>query len=102
ARVVNLIKDDPAVANVTAFTGGPGAANSGFLYLALKPLDQRKISATEVIGRIRPKLGAVRGASAFVQAGQDLRIGGRQSSSQYQYTIQSDTLDDLVKCAPIL
>jgi multidrug efflux pump len=102
AQFVNLIKDDPAVANVTAFTGGNGPANSGFIYLALKPLKERKISATELINRLRPKLGSVRGASVFLQAGQDLRIGGRQSSSQYQYTIQSDNLDDLVKWGPIL
>lgn len=101
-RFVNLIKDDPAVANVTAFTGGNGAANSGFLYLALKPLEQRKASASEVIARLRPKLGVVRGATVFVQPGQDLRIGGRQSNAQYQYTIQSDNLDDLVKWGPIL
>jgi multidrug efflux pump len=102
ARFVNLIKDDPAVANVTAFTGGNGAANSGFLYMALKPLRERKITASQLINRLRPKLSSVPGASVFVQAGQDLRLGGRQSSSQYQYTIQSDNLDDLVKWGPIL
>jgi multidrug efflux pump len=103
ARIVSLVKDDPAVANVTAFTGGNnGAANSGFIYMALKPLNERKISASQIITRLRPKLAVVRGASVFVQAGQDLRIGGRQSSSQYQYTVQSDNLDDLVKWGPIL
>jgi len=102
AQFVNLIKDDPAVANVTAFVGGNGPANSGFLYLALKPLEQRKISASQLINRLRPKLGAVPGATVFVQAGQDLRIGGRQSSSQFQYTIQSDNLDDLVQWGPTL
>jgi multidrug efflux pump len=103
ARIVTLVKDDPAVASVTAFTGGNnGAANSGFIYMALKPLGERKIAASQVITRLRPKLAVVRGASVFVQAGQDLRIGGRQSSSQYQYTVQSDNLDDLVKWGPIL
>jgi multidrug efflux pump len=101
-RFVNLIKDDPAVANVTAFTGGNGAANSGFIYMALKPLEERKMNASQIINRLRPKLGGVPGASVFIQAGQDLRIGGRQSNSQYQYTIQSDTLDDLVTWGPIL
>ena len=101
-RFVNLIKDDPAVANVMAFTGGGGAANSGFIYMGLKPLDQRRISSSQVINRLRPKLAQVPGASVFVQAGQDLRIGGRQSNAQYQYTIQSDTLDDLVKWGPLL
>ena len=102
ARIVDIVKADPAVANVIAFTGGGGAANSGFIYLPLKPLHERKISASQLIARLRPKLAAVRGASVFVQAGQDIRIGGRQSSAQYQYTIQSDNLDDLVKWGPIL
>jgi len=102
SRIVNLVKDDPAVANVIAFTGGGGAANSGFIYMALKPLEQRKISATQLIGRMRPKLAAVRGASVFVQAGQDLRIGGRQSNAQFQYTIQSDNLEDLTRWGPTL
>jgi multidrug efflux pump len=102
ARFVNIIKDDPAVQNVIAFTGGGGAANSGFVYLALKPLEERKLRADQVIARLRPKLNSVPGASLFLQAGQDLRIGGRQSSAQYQYTIQSDTLNDLVKWGPLL
>ena len=102
ARFVNIIKTDAAVDNVMAFTGGNGAANSGFVYVGLKPLRQRKISAGEVINRLRPKLAPVPNASVFMQAGQDLRIGGRQSNAQYQYTIQSDTLDDLVKWGPIL
>ena len=102
ARFVNIIKNDPAVQNVIAFTGGGGAANSGFVYLALKPLEERKLRADQVIARLRPKLNSVPGASLFLQAGQDLRIGGRQSSAQYQYTIQSDTLNDLVKWGPIL
>src|SRR5205814_512826 len=102
ARIVNIAKEDPGVANAIGFTGGQGAANSGFLYLALKPLDQRKLDAGQVINRLRPKLGVVRGASVFVQAGQDLRIGGRQSNAQYQYTLQSDNLQDLVKWGPMV
>jgi multidrug efflux pump len=101
-RFDNLIKSDPAVANVIAFTGGGGAANSGFIFLALKPLEERKIRADQIIARLRPKLASVPGASVFLQAGQDLRIGGRQSNAQYQYTIQSENLDDLVKWGPIL
>jgi multidrug efflux pump len=101
-RFVNLIKSDPAVANVMAFTGGNGAANSGFVYVGLKPLHERKINAGQVINRLRPKLAPVRGASVFMQAGQDLRIGGRQSNAQYQYAIQSDNLQDLVKWGPRL
>src|SRR6202040_3842393 len=101
-RFVNLIKSDPAVQNAMAFTGGQGAANSGFVYLALKPLNQRKTTASEIINRLRPKLTSIPGATVFLQAGQDLRIGGRQSNAQFQYTIQSDNLDDLVKWGPQL
>ncbi len=101
-RFVNVIKNDPAVQNVVAFTGGGGAANSGFIFMALKPLEERKTHADQIIARLRPKLNAVPGASVFVQAGQDLRIGGRQSNAQYQYAIQSENLDDLVKWGPIL
>jgi len=102
AQVANTIKDDPAVANTTVFTGGNGPGNSGFVYLALKPLNERKVGAMQVIGRLRPKLAPIRGVSVFVQPGQDLRIGGRQSNSQYQYTVQSENLEDLVKWGPIL
>jgi multidrug efflux pump len=101
-RFVRAITNDPAVQNVVGFTGGGGAANSGFIFMALKPLEERKISADQIIARLRPKLSAVPGASLFLQAGQDLRIGGRQSSAQYQYSIQSENLDDLVKWGPIL
>jgi multidrug efflux pump len=101
-RFVDIIKKDPAVQNVGAFTGGGGAVNTGFIYLALKPLEDRKISASQVIDRLRPKLISIPGATVFLQAGQDLRIGGRQSSAQYQYTIQSDNIDDLVDWGPRL
>ncbi|MFY9841694.1 MAG: multidrug efflux RND transporter permease subunit [Terriglobales bacterium] len=101
-RIVTIVKSDPAVANVMAFTGGGGATNSGFIYLGLKPLDQRKgVNANQVIDRLRPKLSAA-GANTFMQAGQDLRIGGRSSSAQYQYTIQSDNVQDLVEWGPRL
>jgi multidrug efflux pump len=99
---VDMIKSDPAVANVMAFTGGGGATNGGFIYMGLKPLDERKVSASDVINRLRPKLTSVPGATVFLQAGQDLRIGGRQSNAQYQYTIQSDNLTDLVNWGPQL
>jgi len=100
---VGMIQQDPAVANAMAFTGGAGATNGGFIYIGLKPLDQRKgTSSSDVINRLRPKLTSVPGATVFLQAGQDLRIGGRQSNAQYQYTIQSDNLADLVKWGPIL
>jgi multidrug efflux pump len=101
-RFVDIVAKDPAVQNAMAFSGGAGAVNTGFIYMALKPLDERKISSSDVINRLRPKLISVPGATAFLQAGQDLRIGGRQSNAQYQYTIQSDNLDDLVTWGPTL
>ncbi len=101
-RIVDVVKTDPAVENVMAFTGGGGPTNSGFIFLGLKPLQERKVNAGQLIDRLRPKLTAVSGANTFMQAGQDLRIGGRQSSAQYQYTIQSDNLQDLVQWGPVL
>jgi multidrug efflux pump len=102
ARFVDIVKADPAVANVVAFTGGGGATNTGRVFIALKPLDERKISADQVINRLRPQLAQVPGASLFLQSVQDLRIGGRQTNAQYQYTIQSENLEELNKWAPIL
>ena len=101
-RIVDVVKSDPAVENAMAFTGGNGASNSGFIYMGLKPLEVRRVSANQVIDRLRPKLIAVPGANTFLQAGQDLRIGGRMSSAQFQYTIQSDNLKDLVQWGPLL
>ena len=101
-RLVAVIKSDPAVANVNAYTGGNGSTNTGFIYIALKPLDERKVGAPEIINRLRPKLNHLPVASAFLQASQDLRIGGRSSNALYQYTIQSDNVQDLSKWGPIL
>jgi len=104
ARFVDIIKSDPAVANVVAFTGSGGGTttNTGRMFISLKPLDERKVSAEEIIRRLRRQLATVEGASVFLQATQDLRVGGRGGNAQYQYTIQSENLDDLVKWAPIL
>jgi len=99
-KIEAVIKKDPAVDNVVAFTGGGGATNTGNLFVALKPLNQRKISAPEVINRIRPQLNRLPVASAFLQPSQDLRIGGRGSAALYQYTIQSDTVSDLATWGP--
>jgi multidrug efflux pump len=85
-----------------AFTGGNGAANGGFVYVGLKPPHQRQKSASEILNTLRPKLGSITNASVFLQAGQDIRIGGRMSSAQYQYTLQSEDLQDLMKWGPIL
>jgi multidrug efflux pump len=101
-QLVGVIKSDPAVANVIAYTGGNGATNGGFIYIALKPLNERKVSAAQIINRLRPKMNRLPVASAFLQASQDLRIGGRSSNALYQYTIQCDNVQDLSKWGPIL
>jgi multidrug efflux pump len=101
-RIVGVIKNDPAVANVIAFTGGNGATNTGSLYIALKPLAGRNVSAGQIIDRLRPQLNRLPVASTFLQPVQDLRIGGRSSNAMYQYTIQSDNVQDLTKWGPIL
>ena len=98
-RLVAVIKADPAVENVNAYIG---QGNGGFVYIALKPLNVRKVSAMEIINRLRPKMNRMPVASSFLQAAQDLRIGGRGSNALYQYTIQSDSVDDLSKWGPIL
>ena len=102
SRFVQLIKTDPAVENVVAFTGGQGATNGGFLFMSLKPISERKVSSSQVIDRLRPKMMSVPGVTVFMSAGQDLQIGGRRSNAQYQYTIQSENLADLVKWGPQL
>ncbi|HLI75650.1 MAG TPA: efflux RND transporter permease subunit, partial [Acidobacteriaceae bacterium] len=99
---VSIIKRDPAVQNVMAFTGGQGATNGGFTFIALKPLNERKISAAAVINRLRPQLGKVAGAATFLQPGQDIRIGGRQSNALYQYTLEAETTEDLTNYGPKL
>ncbi|MGH8541565.1 MAG: efflux RND transporter permease subunit [Stenotrophobium sp.] len=98
---VSIVQQDPAVDSVTAFTGG-SRTNSGFVFISLKPLSQRKLSADQVIARLRGKLSKVAGASLFLQAVQDIRVGGRQSNAQYQYTLQADTLDELRTWTPKL
>jgi multidrug efflux pump len=100
-QIVGVIKNDPAVANVIGFAGN-GATNTGNLYVALKPLEARNVSAAQIINRLRPQLNRLPVASAFLQAVQDLRIGGRASNALYQYTIQADNVADLTKWGPIL
>jgi len=101
-QIAGVIKNDPAVANVISFTGGNGATNAGSLYVALKPLAARNVSAAQIIDRLRPQLNRLPVASAFLQPVQDLRIGGRSSNAMYQYTIQADNVQDLSKWGPIL
>ena len=85
-----------------AFVGGNGAQNQGRMFVVLKPLAQRKISADEVVARLRPKTSHIPGATLFLQSIQDLQIGGRMSNAQYQYTLSGEDLDELYEWAPKL
>ncbi|MFY9907691.1 MAG: multidrug efflux RND transporter permease subunit [Terriglobales bacterium] len=100
-HIVDIVKKDPAVDHVMAFTGGSGPTNGGFIFMGLKPRDQRDVSSSQLLDRLRPKLMAA-SANTFMQPSQDLRIGGRGSLAQYQYTIQSDNIQDLVGWGPVL
>jgi multidrug efflux pump len=98
-QFVSIIKNDPAVATVVGFTGG-GETNSGNVFVSLRPTSERKISADQVIDRLRPALANVPGATLFLQSAQDIRVGGRQGKAQYQYTMQGATLTELNEWAP--
>jgi len=98
----DIVRQDPAIDSVIAFTGGGSGNNSGRFFAQLKPLDQRKISADLVIERLRPKLDAIPGASLFLQAIQDINVGARFAGAQFQYTLQADRIGDLVAWAPRL
>jgi multidrug efflux pump len=103
-QFMNLVKADPAVDSVVGFTGGGsqggGQTNSGQVFISLKPKAVRKLSSDQVIARLRPKLNQVAGARLFLQAVQDIRTTGRQSNSQYQYTLQADSVADIYQWAP--
>ena len=94
ADFVTIVSRDPAVDSAVGFTGG-GQRNSGFMFVSLKPLAQRKLSADQVIARLRGKLAHEPGANLFLQSVQDIRVGGRASNAQYQYTLQADDIDAL-------
>jgi multidrug efflux pump len=101
AQLQAIVQKDPAVLSVAGFTGGR-ALNTAQVFIALKPLNQRHASAQQVVNRLRPRLEAVSGARLFLQAQQDLRIGGRQSAAEYQYTLTADDADQLFKWTPKL
>ncbi len=98
-RLQTIVQDDPGVASVAGFTGGR-ATNSGFLFITLKPLAQRHVSATAIVARLRKPLAAIAGARIFMVPAQDLRVGGRQSNAEYQYTLQSDDSATLYEWVP--
>ena len=100
-RLQTIVAHDPAIGSVVGFTGGR-QTNSANLYVQLKPLSERDLTADEVIARLRPKLNRVSGATLYLQSVQDIRIGGRQSNAQYQYTLQGDDAAELYHWAPLL
>ena len=100
-QFIDIVKADPTVDSVVGFTGG-SQTNTGRVFIALKPVAQRDLTADQVIDRLRHKLAVVAGATLYLQAAQDIRAGGRMSNAQYQYTLQADTLADLRQWAPKL
>ena len=102
SQFVDIARQDPAVDSVLAYVGGGGIQNSARMFINLKALDQRDGDATTIIGRIRAKAARVPGATLYLQSVQDLRIGGRASAAQYQYTIQSESVQALNTWAPRL
>jgi multidrug efflux pump len=100
-QYADIIMKDPAIDAINGFTGG-GTLNSARFFMTLKPLGERKASADQVINRLRGKMAVVPGATLFLTAVQDIRVGGRTSNSQYQYTLQSESLDALNEWAPKL
>ena len=96
-----IVMEDPDVATVAMAIGGSGrAGNNGNLYITLKPRDERKASAQQVIARLRPKLAKVEGARLYMQAAQDVRLGGRPTRTQFEFTLQDANLDELNEWAP--
>ena len=96
-----IVLKDPAVDHVAMSIGGTGnALNTGRMFITLKPRDQRTATADQIIARLGPQLDKVEGARLFLQAAQDLTVGGRASRTQFQYTLQSSDLDELNEWAP--
>ena len=92
--IMDIIRADPAVNSIAGFTGG-GQRNSGFMYISLKPIRERKASPDQIMARLRPKLAREAGARLFLQSVQDIRVGGRAAGATYQYTLQAEDLAEL-------
>src|SRR4029077_14856393 len=101
-KLNDIVRADPAVDTVTAFTGGGNGTSTARMFAQLKPLAERKIDADHIIARLRDKTSGIPGASLFLQSVQDVTVGGRFGGAQYQYTLQADNLDDLYHWAPII
>jgi multidrug efflux pump len=100
ARFVAAVQNDPDVRNVVAFTGGAGGTNTGRMFVSLADIGERKAGVGEIIGRIRRKTAGEPGASLFLQPVQDIRVGGRMSGAEYQFTLQSQDLKLLDEWSP--
>src|ERR1700761_639991 len=98
-QFISIIKSDPAVETAVGFTGS-GQTNSGFVFVSLRPLNERQISADGIIARLRREMAVIPGATLFLQAVQDIRVGGRASNAQYQFTLQAPTLEELNEWSP--
>jgi multidrug efflux pump len=98
-QFLEIVKKDPAIDSIVGFTGG-GQTNSGFAFASLKPRSERAVPVDQVIARLSPRLAQVPGATMFLQAVQDIRVGGRQTGAQWQYAIQADDLDELYLWGP--
>jgi multidrug efflux pump len=98
-QFIDIARKDPAVDAVVGFTGG-GQTNGGNVFMALKPISERKIGADQVIVRLSRELAQVPGATLFLQAVQDIRVGGRGGNAQYQYTLQADNVEELTTWVP--
>ncbi|PYT58989.1 MAG: multidrug transporter subunit MdtC [Acidobacteria bacterium] len=101
-QFTDIVLQDPAVDTVTSFTGGGSGGSTARMFGQLKPLSERKLSIDQVIARIRTKTARIPGAALYLQAVQDLNVGGRFGGAQYQYTLQADNLSDLTHWAPII
>ncbi|MGA3023219.1 MAG: multidrug efflux RND transporter permease subunit [Bryobacteraceae bacterium] len=97
---VRSVMKDPAVASVVSFTGGSGGTNTGRMFVTLKDIRQRKVSVDQVIARIRGETSGTPGATLFLQGVQDIRVGGRLTNAQYQFTLQSQDLQALTQWSP--
>jgi multidrug efflux pump len=96
-----IVQADPAVDNINGFTGGR-AVNTANFNITLKPLSERKVSAFQVVNRLRPKLATIPGATLFLQPSQEIQIGGRLGNASFQYTLIADNLKDLLYWAPLM
>ena len=100
-QYVSIVQADPAVDNINGYTGGRSVNTANF-NITLKPLSERKVSAFQVVNRLRPKLAAIPGATLYLQPSQDVQIGGRLGNGSYQYTLIGDNLKDLLYWAPLM